>query len=628
MSRIFLLCCILFHFSLSAQKHYVKTLSNKEEFINLSGRPLSDKFTNMKSVKVVFDCFDSTLYFFNSTKYKYHHEFCEKVLRYPPDLGSFNAASYNAGNSRSFLLGNLNYLAQTEDWVLELAPSDLMNASLINLFYKKIKKQVFFGDKLKFYLNTPRTIALAAENKLQVPFVYSDFLFRNLTEQSIEKGTAYGLLKKYDIKKEPRIYPKPNEIIIINTTPEIIPNVKGIIITELQTPLSHLVLLAKNRNIPVYVDTKIWDKEATNALLNQPVALTVTEDAYRIEATTKNIDLTTSKPPIKLVLNLDTKGLVDLAQPLPDHPQNIIGSKALNLALLKKIEKTTKGFKTPEYAYAIPFYYYTQHLKNNKLEAPVADLLATPKDSVLLLYRKLKALRKQIKQAPIDKALIQLVQETLSTQSQFKQFKFRSSTNAEDLDGFNGAGLYDSKSATLGDSEKTIEKAILAVWASFWNDRAFFEREIFHIDHQSCAMGILIHRSFPDELANGVLITKNIYRSEYEGITVNVQKGEASVVEPDSGVTCDEFYCHNFNFLSNDLSVDYRSTSSLNEHQPILSNAEIKLLFDISTKVENRMHRLWRQYQISGRNMSLDIEFKLVGTKRHLYLKQARAYMD
>lgn len=596
--------------------------------MNLSGKPLSDKFSNMKSVKVVFDCNDSTLYFFNSTKYQYHHNFCEEVLKFSAGLSAFNAGSYNASNNRLFLLGNLNYLEQTNKWVLELAPSDMMNARMINVFYKKVKNGAFFGKELKFYLNTPRTINLANTKKLEIPFVYSDFLFQNITEQVIEKGTTTGILRKYDLRKNLGIYPKSNEIIIINTTPEFIPDVKGIIITELQTPLSHLVLLAKNRNIPVYVDTKIWDKTSVDDLIGQTVSFSVANNQYTLARSTANATASKPQPAIKLSADLKTKGLIDLAEILPEGAQHIIGSKALNLALLKKIEKNSRDFKTPEYAYAIPFFYYDQHLKVCKLADPVKELLAIPKDSVALIRQKLKALRKKIKDTPVDTALLRLVTETLSRQSEFKQFKFRSSTNAEDLDGFNGAGLYDSKSATLGDAKKTIEKAIQAVWASFWNDRAYFEREIFHIDHQSCAMGILVHRSFPDELANGVLITKSIYREKYKGITVNVQKGEASVVQPDPGVTCDEFYCHNFSNLSDELTIDYRSTSSLNDHVPVLSDKEINALFNMSERLETRMHRLWRQYGISNRNAPLDIEFKIVGERRQLYLKQVRAYMD
>ena len=623
---------ILFYFVLSvfffAQKDYVHSITQKQQFINLAGKPLTDKFTNIKSVKVVYDNSAKKLYFFNSIKYKYHHNFCEEFLGYSKGLGDFNDDSYNATNSRAFLLGNLNYIEKSNDWVLELAASDQMNAQLIHLFFNEVKKNVFFGSKVKFYLSTPRLIALNQKQPFKIATVYSDFIFQNITEQSVEKGSAVGILKKYDLKTNPKFYPKENEIVIINSTPEIIPNVKAIIVTEFQTPLSHLVLLAKNRNIPLYVDTEVFGKTKISNLVDKKVELIVTDDHYSLSTTSKPIKSTKAKPRITLTKNLSVKEIIDLNKTLPANPQNIIGSKATNLGLLKVVEKEIKAFKTPEFAYGIPFYYYDEHIRSNHFDQDINDILALPKDSIKLIDEKLKVLRKSIKKSKVDPELITLVTNTLKQQNEFKNFKFRSSTNAEDLAGFNGAGLYDSKSAILGDSVKTVEKAILDVWASFWNERAFHEREIFNIDHLSCAMGILVHRSFPDELANGVLITKNIYRKEYQGITVNVQKGEASVVKPDNGVTCDEFYCHNFNYLDNKLSVDYRSTSSLNDKKPILKTSEIETLFRISPKIEGKMYTLWKKYKIANKPMPLDIEFKIVGENRTLYIKQARAYMD
>ena len=175
--------------------------------------------------------------------------------------------------------------------------------------------------------------------------------------------------------------------------------------------------------------------------------------------------------------------------------------------------------------------------------------------------------------------------------------------------------------------DKTIEKAILDVWSSFWNFRAFQERDLFGINHESCAMGVLVHRSFPDEKANGVLVTRNLYRDRYDGITVNVQLGEESVVKPEPGVTCDEFYCHNFNYLGS-FVVDYRSTSSLNNGKPILTETEIKKLFDISPVLERKMYLLWQKRKMAKKNYPLDIEFKYLGGEKQLYIKQARAYMD
>lgn len=581
----------------------------------------------MKSVKVVYDYDAKKLYFFNSTRYTYHYDFCLKVLGFTDEISEFNKQSYNPTNNRTYLLANINYLKDSDDWVMELAASDEMNAGLINFFYNEVNKNVFFKDKLKFYLNSPHVIGLQSKKELKIPTVLSDFIFKRITEQSIENTSSVGILKKYDLQKKEDFNPKSDEIIIINTTPEFIPTVRGIIITELQTPLSHLVLLAKNRNIPVYVDTKVWDKESVNALLGKKVELITKENSYSLKASQKVIPVKKAVKEIVLKKDFSVTDLVDLETATPLDIVHSIGSKATNLGLLKQIRKEIKSFKTPEYAFAIPFYYFDQHIKNNHLQDKINALYAIPKDSVKLLDRELKAFRKTVKISKVNPELLRKIEEKLNAQSDFKNFRFRSSTNAEDMEGFNGAGLYDSKTAIIGDADKTIEKAILDVWSSFWNFRAFQERDLFGINHESCAMGVLVHRSFPDEKANGVLVSKNLYRNQYDGITVNVQLGEESVVKPEPNVTCDEFYCHNFNGFGS-FVVDYRSTSSLNSGKPILNEKEIKKLFDISSPLERRLNLLWQKRKMSKKYYPLDIEFKYLGDEKQLYIKQARAYMD
>ncbi|KNB61069.1 hypothetical protein AC804_16485 [Chryseobacterium sp. Hurlbut01] len=610
-----------------SQDNYVNSITKKQQFLNLSGKPLTDKFTNMKSVKVVYDYGAKKLYFFNSTRYTYHYDFCLQVLGFREEIGEFNKESYNPTNQRTYLLANINYLQNSDDWVMELAASDEMNAGLINFFYKEVQKNVFFKDKLKFYLNSPHVISLNSKKELKIPTVFSDFIFKRITEQSIENTSNVGILKKYDLQKKEDFNPKSDEIIIINTTPEFIPSVRGIIITELQTPLSHLVLLAKNRNIPVYVDTKVWDKESVNLLLGKKVELITKENSYSLKTTQKSIPAKKAIKEIVLKRDLKVTDLVDLETSMPLDIVNSIGSKATNLGLLKQIQKEMKSFKTPEYAFAIPFYYFDQHIKENHLQDKINALYAIPKDSVKLLEKELKVFRKEVKNTKINSELLSKINEKLSAQNDFKNFRFRSSTNAEDMEGFNGAGLYDSKSAILGDTEKTVEKAILDVWSSFWNFRAFQERDLFGINHESCAMGVLVHRSFPDEKANGVLVTKNMYRDKYDGVTVNVQLGEESVVKPESGMTCDEFYCHNFNGFGS-FVVDYRSTSSLNNGKPVLTETEIKKLFNISPTLERRLNQLWQKRKMSKAYYPLDIEFKYLGDEKKLYIKQARAYMD
>jgi len=610
-----------------SQDNYVHSITKKQQFLNLAGKPLTDKFTNMKSVKVVYDYGAKKMYFFNSTRYTYHYDFCVQVLGYSQEIGEFNKESYNPTNKRAYLLANINYLEDSDDWVMELAASDEMNAGLINFFFNEVNKNVFFKDKLKFYLNSPHVIGLNSRKALKIPTVFSDFIFKRITEQSIENTSSIGILKKYDLQKKEDFNPKADEIIIINTTPEFIPTVRGIIITELQTPLSHLVLLAKNRNIPVYVDTKVWEKQSINNLLGKKVELITKENSYSLKASQKPIPSKKAVKEIILKRDLSVTDLVDLETVTPLNIVNSIGSKATNLGLLKQIQKELKSYKTPEYSFAIPFYYFDQHIKDNHFQDKINALYSIPKDSVKLLEKELKAFRKTVKNSKVNPELLKKIEEKLNAQNDFKNFRFRSSTNAEDMEGFNGAGLYDSKTAIIGDTEKTVEKAILEVWSSFWNFRAFQERDLFGINHESCAMGVLVHRSFPDEKANGVLVTRNLYRDRYAGITVNVQLGEESVVKPEPGVTCDEFYCHNFNGFGS-FVVDYRSTSSLNSGKPILTETEIKKLFDISPVLERKLYLLWQKRKMAKRSYPLDIELKYLGDEKQLYIKQARAYMD
>ncbi|SUX42723.1 hypothetical protein [Chryseobacterium indoltheticum] len=374
MKNILVFLFLTFSLLSYSQDNYVHSITKKQQFLNLSGKPLTDKFTNMKSVKVVYDYGAKKMYFFNSTRYTYHYDFCVQVLGYSQEIGEFNKESYNPTNKRTYLLANINYLEDSDDWVMELAASDEMNAGLINFFFNEVNKNVFFKDKLKFYLNSPHVIGLNSKKALKIPTVFSDFIFKRITEQSIENTSSIGILKKYDLQKKEDFNPKADEIIIINTTPEFIPTVRGIIITELQTPLSHLVLLAKNRNIPVYVDTKVWEKQSINNLLGKKVELITKENSYSLKASQRPIPSKKAVKEIILKRDLSVTDLVDLETVTPLNIVNSIGSKATNLGLLKQIQKELKVYKTPEYAFAIPFYYFDQHIKDNHFQDKINAL--------------------------------------------------------------------------------------------------------------------------------------------------------------------------------------------------------------------------------------------------------------
>lgn len=610
--------------TLSAQR-YSASLPDYEAYKAYRGKPLSDKFSNIESVKVVYDLRKQKMYYFNSTLIPLHYNFVTNYLRYNYDLEVFNNENYsNTQKDRDFLLGNLNHIKGTDKWIFELAASDRMPIELIERFFNLVKKSTFIGENLKFYLNNPDQMEWFRLQQFKIPCVKSDYIFNEIKYQEVVSGNNIGILKQYKIKDLEKIKPNPDEIIVLDGTPDILPNVRGIIVTELQTPLSHLILLGKNRKIPIMAYTLALKDENIQKLLCKKVELKIQTDTFFISESTKKIVLKTNSKKKKLTINSSVSDLVDLSK-IPKKGVDYIGSKAQNMAYLIAISKDL-NFKTPEDAHAIPFYFYTRHIQKESIAPLIKELLEFPKkDSTVWITKQLKKIRDAIKKEPVDPELISKLNLAFKN-AQFKNFRFRSSTNAEDLDDFNGAGLYDSKTGILGDSIKTFEKAIKQVWASTWNEASYNERELFGIDQEHIAMGVLVHRSFPDELANGVIITKNIFREDFPGITVNIQKGENSVVKPEKGEICEQFVAYHLNSGNNDddFDVDYTSNSNLNDNEPLLSRKEMSRLFVVSKKIEEKMYRYWRKNQFHP----VDIEFKIVGENRDLYIKQVRPFND
>jgi hypothetical protein len=280
-------------------------------------------------------------------------------------------------------------------------------------------------------------------------------------------------------------------------------------------------------------------------------------------------------------------------------------------------------------AFAIPVYYYWQFMEDNGFNAMVEEMLADSEfqDDAQLRDESLEALRDSMMEAPLDSAFEDLLFTKLNAEYSGVRMRFRSSTNAEDLDGFTGAGLYTSKS---GWSIPTVRDAIREVWSSVWYFRAFEERSYRNIDHTSVGMALLVHRSFPDEEANGVAITGNIYDplGVEPGFYVNVQKGDLSVVLPDSGVTTDQFLYH---YDMPGQPVVYMGHSNqVPDSTTVLTTTQIH---DLGTALKE-IHEFFmpRYGSEPGVWYAMDTEFKFDQTLDDpdgdpvLFMKQARPY--
>jgi pyruvate,water dikinase len=617
---ILLNCCS----SSPVAQEYLNSLS-ESDFIALQREPLSSKYSQVQAVKVIYDLKTKEIYYI-SNSFQYHNKFCQTVLGYNEPLGIFNRDNYGTDrDKRQYLLANINFFSSRKEYILELSPSDQMLISDITLLHNRVAETSFLTPDVKLILNSARLIN--SENKLTIPFIKPEEIYKNQNFQSVSKFTGKGKLRKIELSELSNSSIDEDDIILINGTPLQLAGVSGIITTDLQTPLSHLSILGQNRKIPVMALKDAWDDENINSLLGKQIELTVSIDGFTISETNGLSNSKKERKRLYLKKNLNEKELIK-AKNFNRKTANYCGYKAENFGILYQLAEKM-DFSVPEAAFGIPFYYYQQHAEKSEVIGLITQLEnhSNPKEL-------LSTIREKIKSTPVDSTLILNIENQLEGMSSFSRFRFRSSTNAEDMKGFSGAGLYSSKTALTGsnivekDEGKTIENALRKVWASLWKDSAYDERAYFNIQQEDVMMGILVHRSFPDEEVNGVAISKNIYRENNLGFVVNAQLGDSSVVQPNPAITCDQFICYptqESGFYTQNQTIEIITTSSLNDFNLVMTSDEIYRLANVIQGIKKYFY--YRDFTSDTFNeYALDFEFKLEKDSRELYLKQVRPF--
>ena len=207
-----------------------------------------------------------------------------------------------------------------------------------------------------------------------------------------------------------------------------------------------------------------------------------------------------------------------------------------------------------------------------------------------------------------------------ATYPEGQSLRYRSSTNNEDLPGFSGAGLYDSKTQDPEETEEDgIDKSIKGVWASLWNFRAFTEREFHRIDHLAAAMGVLVHPNYSDELANGVALSFDPFSGREGSYYVNTQLGEDLVTNPEAHSVPEEMLLH----PDGTYTVAARS-NQVPTGQLLMSDAQLVQLRRHLEAIHDRFEEL---YGIgSGEEFAMEIEFKIT-SDNILSIKQARPWV-
>jgi hypothetical protein len=638
---------------------YLNSIGCSGDFELLASEPLNASIPGARTMKTVIDRIDGdALYFQNSKRYMIHWEFVSEHLSGQglppvPPLAQFNEKEYYSP-SRRFLLGAITFYEDPGVWVYEISPYDTASAEMIQTAYDVISKQTFFGENLLFHPTSQAVEAEAEKLSKDVIQITTDELFAGISYQPLNLGTSTGklrFLKADGLASESLNY---RDIVVLDSVPNDIGVVSGIITAELQTPLSHINVLSQNRGTPNMASLGAHEDEMLLALADKWVELTVGPFEWSIrEITPEEADTwwDENKPKAVGVPNLDTETLdiVNIEDLLQFETPPEIGKQANKELMDAALDKAIPAYggKASHYAgfaymdpelvpspkaWAIPVAYYVGHMKTHGLDQMVTDMLADPafQEDNAVRAVKLEELQQAIKDAPLDADFKAAVHLKMQTDFPGLSVRFRSSTNAEDLDGFTGAGLYTSKSGDLADPSKTPEEAIKYVWASVWNYKAFDEREYRSIDHQLVGMALLCHRSFPNEAANGVALTANIFDTSglEPGFYINVQKGGASVVLPEAGITTDQIIYHYFQ--PGQPAIFLSHSSLVNGSETVLTSTE---LYKLGQALEH-IHMFWMDTygpSLGGPTSfyAMDVEFKfdsIAGGPPQLFIKQARPH--
>jgi pyruvate, water dikinase len=547
---------------------FAQHIGCKDNFEALASDPVDVSVPGARSMKFVLDQLDGdALYFQNSTKYQIHWDFASKFLSTangkPPVgmLADFNQTEYYSPERR-FLLGALTHYEGPDVWALEFSPYDTASAAMMEKAYLAIKAQTYFGKKLFFHPTSEAVAKEAAKLPESVPIKTTDQLFEQIQFQPLNLGSSVGRLRFLTVEQLETECVSFRDIVVLDHVPNDLSVTLGIVTQEFQTPLSHINVLARNRKIP-----NMWLRDAfSNTRLRahegQWVSLTVRGGDFTIEQQSEaDADAWWDEHrPAKLTIpdmDLSKTGLVDLTtiidpkQALRGELKSAIlafGGKATHYAAMAGAEivpmPEPRGF-------GIPVYYYDQFMTQNgfyeKVDALLSDKTFTGGDCQEQGAR-LKALRKEMEEAPVDAEFTKLLDDKLRAEYGSTPIRYRSSSTAEDVGGFTGAGLYTSKTGVLDSVEQPPLRAIKKVWSSVWYQRGFQERDYRQVDQKAVGMAILAHPAFKHETASGVAQTANSYDPSglNPAFVINVQLNDGSVTLPEEGQTTDQLVYYYF----------------------------------------------------------------------------------
>jgi hypothetical protein len=404
-------------------------------------------------------------------------------------------------------------------------------------------------------------------------------------------GEGYGFLRVVPLGEALGDY-GPRDVVILESAPNDISVVAGLISKNPQNELGHVNLRLREKGIPNVTVPRIYDAAWARALDGALVHLVVAADQLALEPATlaaAQAFWDAHRPHVRAPTANLTVEAISTFRTLRAPDAEAYGPKAANLGELTRViepPNRNEGF-------GIPFARYQQFARQLGLDVELEAMRHEERLRTDAAYKRarLEGLRDRVKKGafpePLFAALQAAIAQAFGAAGATQSLRFRSSTNVEDLDTFTGAGLYESKTGCLADDldadtdgpsrcltaaaraaleaergarmaelaahpdrrawlapiiddltddltqERPVRDAVRKVWASLFEERAFDEREYYGIDHRIAFMGIAVNPTFAVERASAVAVSNLSVDDGAPVYQLSSQVGSESVVRPE-----------------------------------------------------------------------------------------------
>jgi len=655
-----------------------------------------------KSVKFLIDARTPTkpvVHFMNANAdaagdaARFHYYFAQAVVPgFSESLSSFDQLTYwtqnkryYAGTLQQYRLGEGNTL-----YGIQFYPQDVIAEKAVIAAVKALKPKLKIpGARIAFVAMGPQqTTSTVAQSfpALKVENLTLDGVLGSLEYLPMQLGEAWGYL---------RIFPQDQDqlsavdIPVFDELPLTLTVVAATITRATQDASSHVNLKSKERGTPnMVLRTAGPNHPDLAAWANKPVHLEVSADGFSIKSTTaamvkKKLAERMQKPWVSLNVVSGAKvtsfremcksspaGCLQLSSTFGGkagqlgfliHPK-VLGTVADSGSYSKKL-----GYDLAPAGVGVPASKYqdlVSHAPNATLKQKLAQLLTEEKAGTLSVsarVAKAKEVQALFYAATPPPGLVEEITTAIKAAlpADTKSVKIRSSANAEDIPGFDGAGLYESFRADLdepnvaacqvvtdpddGELEvkpKSVSCAVRAVYASLWNKRAIEERSFARIDHATAAMGLAIVRRYSEKdevVANSVVVTRVLNSSGVYGYTFASQVGNNVVTNPDPGTVSESVMAAFFSDEAATFTVTRYAKpdpAAPALTSTVLSKAQMQSMLEMTQHVERSYCQSKPGYYAGPcdqalfdrhKDKSLDMELKLHKNGQFL-LKQVREF--